>query len=68
MNETENISVEKNISVEDILSTLERDAFNRWYEKSFEDFITGDMAMATGMTHEQCREVMKKELARLLGV
>ena len=52
--------------IEAVLQALERQAFADFYTGPFEDFITGDYAHRNKMSHDECRESMKKEIRKLV--
>jgi DNA-binding transcriptional regulator YhcF (GntR family) len=52
--------------VDRVLNMLEKQKFADWHEGKFIDFISGDMKHNNNLTQEECRNLIKQDLAKML--
>ena len=55
-------------TAEAILKMIETEKFHRWHNEGgkFDDYISGDMQHVTGLTNEQCREIIIEDIRAMI--
>lgn len=51
-----------------VMKMLDGQRFIDWYNTTHDDYISGDMAFGSGKTDAQCREELKKDVARMMDL